>query len=139
MTRITPSSIVSVIPKRIIVILRITVLWSISVVGGKFGTVVWRDERLIESLPRRGSLWRREIRVVSIPARIGLLRVSPERILVLSANGVCRTGWVQELFVVAEDDEEEESSQTDFDEEGENIRPSAPVPGSITPCARRGG
>jgi hypothetical protein len=37
------------------------------------------------------------------------------------------------LFVVAEDNEEEESGDAEFDEEGKDVRPGAPVPGSVTP------
>lgn len=74
MTRIAPSSIVPVITKRIIIsILRITVLHPSSIVGGKFGAVVWRNKRLIESMPvctRRGSLGRREVLVVSATVRL---------------------------------------------------------------------
>ena len=42
------------------------------------------------------------------------------------------------MFVVAEDDKEEESGETEFDEEGNDVRPSAPVPGLFTPYARIG-
>jgi len=41
--------------------------------------------------------------------------------LVLSTDSVGCTGWVQELFVVAEDDVEEEGGEAEFDEEGENV------------------
>lgn len=83
-------------------------------------------------------MWRGEVRVVSVAASIGLLWVGPERVLVLRSDGVGHARWVQELFVVTEDEEEEESGETEFDEEGENIRPGGPVPCSITPCAQRG-
>ena len=128
------------VPKWIIIpILRIAVLWPIPIVSGKFGAVVRRDERLIEAMPvctRRGSLGRGEVLVV--PAAIRLLWVCPERVLVPRADNVGRAGWVQELFVVAEDDEEEESGEAELDEEGYDVGPSAPVPGSLTPYARRG-
>lgn len=148
MTRIAPSSTVPVVPKRIIIpvlqqpvaILRITVLWPGPVVVGKFGTVVRRDERLIEPMPvctRRGSLGRGEVRVVS--AGIRLLRVRSERVLIPRTDKVGRAGWIQELFVVTEDDKEEEGSETDFDKEGNDVRPSAPVPRSVTPYGGIGG
>jgi len=132
MTRVASSDVTTTVVKRILVpvvqrpitVFRIAVLWSTSVVGGKFGAVVWRNERLIEPSPvstRRRPLWRGEVRVVPVPASIGLGRVSPERVLVRSTDGVGRTGWVQELFVVAEDDVEEESGEAEFDEEGENV------------------
>ena len=136
MARITPSDVTPTIVERI-VILCITVIWSTSVVSRKFGAVIGRNEWLIESSPRRRPLWRGEVRVVFVPAGIGLLRVSPERVLVLGTDGVGRAGWVLELFVVAEDDEEEEGGEAEFDEEGENVRPSASVPCSITPCRER--
>lgn len=150
MTRITPSGIIPTIHKRIIIpvlqqplaILRIAVLCSESVVSGKFGAVVRRNERLIEPLPvdtRRRPLGRGEVRVIPVPASIWLLWVSTERILVLRADGVGRAGRVQKLFVVTEDDKKEESGETEFDEEGDNVGPSAPAPGSIAPYARRGG
>ena len=66
-------------------------------------------------------MWRGEVRVVFVPASVGLLWVSPERVLVLSTDSVGCTGWVQELFVVAEDDVEEEGGEAEFDEEGENV------------------
>ena len=104
------------------------------VVAGKFGTIVRRDERLVEPMSvctRRGSLGRGEVRVVS--AGIGLLWVRSKRVLVPRTDEVGRAGWIQELFVVAEDDKEEESSETDFDKEGNDVRPSAPAPRSVTP------
>lgn len=112
MARIAPSSIIPMVPKRItipivIAILRITIFWPGPVVSRKFGAIVWWNERLIKSSSRRRSLWRGEVRVVSVPASIGLRRVGPERILVLRTDGVGCAGWVQELFVVAEDDKEE--------------------------------
>jgi len=82
-------------------------------------------------------LGRGEVRVIPVPASIWLLWINAERILVLRADGVGRAGRVQELFVVAEDDKEEESGETEFDEEGDNVGPSASVPGSIAPCAQR--
>ena len=66
-------------------------------------------------------MWRGEVRVVSVPASIGLLWVSTERVLVLNTDGIGRTGWVQELFVVAEDDVEEEGGEAEFDQEGEDV------------------
>ena len=84
-------------------------------------------------------MWRGEVRVVFVPASIRLLWVSPERILVLGADGVGRAGWIQELFVVAKDDVEEEGGEAEFDEEGENVRPSASVPCTIAPCTERRG
>ena len=66
-------------------------------------------------------MWRGEVRVVSIPASIGLLWVNHERVLGLNTDGIGRTGWVQELFVVAENDVEEEGCEAEFDEEGENV------------------
>jgi hypothetical protein len=148
MTGIAPSSTVPMVPKRIpipvlkqpIAILRITVLCPSPIVSGKFGAVVWGDERLIESMPvctRRGSLRRKEVRVV--PAGIRLLWVRPERVLVPRTDDVGYARWVQELFVVTEDDKEEESGETNLDEEGDDVRPSTPVPGSLTPYARREG
>jgi hypothetical protein len=82
-------------------------------------------------------LWRGEVRVVSIPTSIWLLGVGSERVLVLRAEGVGRARWVLKLFVVAEDEEEEESGETEFDEEGQDIGPSAPVPGLVAPCTWR--
>jgi len=117
-----------------VAILRITVLWPGPVVSGKFGTVVRRDERLVEPMPvyaRRGSLRREEVRVIS--AGIRLLWVRSERVLVPRTDDVGRAGWIQELFIVAKDDKEEESGETEFDEEGNDVRPSAPVPRSVTP------
>ena len=66
-------------------------------------------------------MWRGEVRVISVPASIGLLRVSTERVLILNTDGIGRTGWVQELFVVAEDDVEEEGGEAEFDQEGEDV------------------
>lgn len=142
MTSIAPSSVIPMIPKRItIAILRVAVLGPISVVGWKLGTVVRWNEWLVESLSvstRRRPLRRGEVLVVSVPTSIGLLWVGPKRVLVLRTDDVGRAGWVQELLVVAEDDVEEQSGETELNEEGENIRPSAPIPRSITPCAEKG-
>ena len=87
---------------------------------------------------RRRSLGRSEALVISVPASIRLLGVGPERILVLRRDGVGHAGWIQELFVVAEDDEEEDSGETELDEEGNDVRPGASIPGSVAPCTRRG-
>jgi len=79
---------------------------------------------VIECLPvgtRRRPLRRGEVWVVSVPARIGLLWVSSERVLIRNTDGVGWAGWILELFVVAKDDEEEECSEAEFDEEGENV------------------
>lgn len=81
---------------------------------------------------------RSEALVISVPASIRLLGVGPERILVLRRDGVGHAGWIQELFVVAEDDEEEDSGETELDEEGNDVRPGASIPGSVAPCTRRG-
>lgn len=143
MTRVTPSSIVPMVSKWIIfpvTVLRITVLWPSPIVSGKFGAVVRWDERLIESTAvctRRGSLGRREALVVS--TGIMLLRERPEWVLVPRTDDVGWAGWVQELFIVAKDDKEEESGETELDEEGNDVRPSAPVPGLLTPYIRRRG
>jgi len=76
----------------------------------------------------RGEVW-----VVSVSASIRLWWIGSKWILVPRAGDVGRTGRVQELFVEAEDDEEEESGETEFDEEGKYVRPSAPVPSLVTP------
>ena len=147
MSKIAPSSVIPMIPERIIItvlrllaaVLRIAVCLSSSIVCGKFGAIVRRNERLIESTPvstRRRPLGRGEALVVS--AGIRLLWIRPERVLILRADDVGHAGWVQKLFVVTENDKEEEGRETEFDEERNNAGPSAPVPGSLTPYTRRG-
>ena len=136
MTAVTPSCVIPTLYKRVIVtVLRIAVLGPTAVISRKFGAVVRWNERLVVSLPvctRRRSLRRGEVRVVSVPARIRLLWVDHERVLMLSTSVGC-AGWILQLLVVAEDDVEEENGETDFDEEGENVGPGTPVPGSVTP------
>lgn len=124
------------IPERVIIlvfqqpltILRIAVALTTSIVGGEFGTVVRRNERLVgSSLLQTGRRsWGRG------EANVLLLLEVPERILVSRAEGI---GRVQKLFVVGENKEDEEGSDNDFNDEGENVRPRGSIPGIVTPCA----
>jgi len=78
---------------------------------------------------RRRSWGRGEIRVKSV----WVLRVCPEWVLILRAEGIGRARWIQELLIVTEDNEEEESGETEFNEEGDNVGPSSSVPCSVAP------
>ena len=131
----TPSSIVTKIPEWVIIfrfqqlltILCVSVGLLTSVIGGKFGTVVRWNERLIEISGRR--TW----------GRLKLLWwVGPKRVLALSAEAIGGTVGIQELPVVAEDNVEEESGDEEFDDESKNIRPGGSVPGLVTPYTRKG-